>query len=1089
MRRLEMRRPITQVAKEVNALEMQGIPLTFRKKQELLYNQDVLNGKISVEEAYKKMLSTKTVTSFLTEKPSASLPELQTSAEPEQTSTQDTTILKNPEPVKEDADLNESVQMKYGGALPDLPKYQDGTSVFPKTTDKYGNTGTRVKLVGDIDQDTGKAYAAYAPEYSLPEVTVTGSKNDITNSAALQRWSKENDPIAYAARKGMSEAADYVAPALGLALAPAGAPLLGTGVRGLAAAGEATYGALAPYVSAAWNASLPGMSSIPGATVGNAINAGFATHGATHIVPDTKKFIKDPSLEKGLNVGMDALEMLPMVGPAVKGSAEILQASKSAGLKGRNFAAAKLLSSQLNKPLPKVQPKSSPIKRVDLIDKSTIGIKNDWAKALSESEYNQLLEDLYLVNEYEYNNPIVSWKNLRPASFYQELGNSASRRVEGGLVDSTGWYDEGMFFKDKFCPPGSECAKTANATASKIYTDLTGKAFNTEANAHNAWHMEDQMTRHGGKLVESSKDLKVGDRILMGNEVSQATEVPGYTADPSVRHAGTYIGLSKLGDTYYPVLLESGKNNPLYVNPLQNTFTGENTVKKILRAAQFQGTETGKGLVEKNLRYAFRDAPSIASYSSENKVAQGILDKANIHREKIKRIHDITNDEFDEIVNTLIGIGGQETKLQGSLPGSKLSKLKIQLQDGLTDIGLTAPIKRTINLGKKAANMASKSSKQKAGLPEYPGTSKIEMEAAKLSASENISFKDAVAQVKAQYQDKPKFTLSTIEPSKGIFRQKFQTTTDLVEGIGQDIKGKNSVENAIGLMAENFKKIKKLYPDATPRELMDLTTLMWNSPGKAKNKELVDFFLFKKNNPDPSRFNFDYVRKVNELKNRLINIHPKGEREPIFEFTRKGYPEIEYKTGGYLPKYQDGTPEILTDKNEYERRNRAYQAYSDSLAAYNDQRELFNLAQRSNWSSGSGRGNRVPLFNPLGLPIDTYEKAYNASVPLNQIVGGLPYSGRDQYKNIKPAGYLNQIDTQSGNAVKIFPFYKKPVQPVQPVIYRKPEPTMAIPRMEVEEKPEWFKQKRMIERMREYKKPEQPKRKYTAILQGVQGLQ
>ena len=210
MRRLEMRRPVTEVAKEVNALEMQGIPLTFRKKQELLYNQDVLNGKISVEEAYKKMLNTKTVTSFLTEKPSASLPELQTSTEPEQTFTQDTTILKSPEPVKENADLNESVQMKYGGSLPDLPKYQNGTSVFPKTTDKYGNTGTRVKLVSDIDQDTGKAYAAYAPEYSLPEVKVTGSKNDITNSAALQRWSKENDPIAYAARKSMGEAADNI---------------------------------------------------------------------------------------------------------------------------------------------------------------------------------------------------------------------------------------------------------------------------------------------------------------------------------------------------------------------------------------------------------------------------------------------------------------------------------------------------------------------------------------------------------------------------------------------------------------------------------------------------------------------------------------------------------------------------------------------------------------------------------------------------------------------------------------------------------------------------------------------------------------
>lgn len=193
------------------------------------------------------------------------------------------------------------------------------------------------------------------------------------------------------------------------------------------------------------------------------------------------------------------------------------------------------------------------------------------------------------------------------------------------------------------------------------------------------------------------------------------------------------------------------------------------------------------------------------------------------------------------------------------------------------------------------------------------------------------------------------------------------------------------------------------------------------------------------------------------------------------------------KKGGSLsdlPKYQNGTPETLTDKNEYERRNRAYENYSDSLKVYNDQKEIFNIAQRNNWSSGDGTGNRVPLFNPLGLPVNTYESAYDASVPLNQIVGGLQYSGRAQYGNIKPAGYLNQYDTRSGNAIKIFPFYKKPVQPVQPVIYRKPEPTMAIPKMEVEKKPEWFNQKRMIERMKEYKKPEQPKRKSTAKLYG-----
>ena len=89
---------------------------------------------------------------------------------------------------------------------------------------------------------------------------------------------------------------------------------------------------MAPYARSIWNynptAATTGLSAtaplaapsaaVPGATLGNAVTAGFATHGLTNIIPDTKEFIKDPSLMGGLNVGIDVLEMLPLVGPAAK---------------------------------------------------------------------------------------------------------------------------------------------------------------------------------------------------------------------------------------------------------------------------------------------------------------------------------------------------------------------------------------------------------------------------------------------------------------------------------------------------------------------------------------------------------------------------------------------------------------------------------------------------------------------------------------------------------------------------------------------------------------------------------------------------
>lgn len=96
-----------------------------------------------------------------------------------------------------------SPQYQNGGSI---PKYQNG---FPESTDEYGNTGVKTKLVSGTNQDTGKAYTAHAPLYSLPEVTVS-DKLDRTNPTAVKNWSEKHDPIAHAVRKGTDEAAEYI---------------------------------------------------------------------------------------------------------------------------------------------------------------------------------------------------------------------------------------------------------------------------------------------------------------------------------------------------------------------------------------------------------------------------------------------------------------------------------------------------------------------------------------------------------------------------------------------------------------------------------------------------------------------------------------------------------------------------------------------------------------------------------------------------------------------------------------------------------------------------------------------------------------
>lgn len=554
----------------------------------------------------------------------------------------------------------------------------------------------------------------------------------------------------------------------------------------------------------------------------------------------------------------------------------------------KNRKLSKLLSRELNKNnLPKPIYLQTLAPKLDPIARSTVNKENDFIDKFGKKDYKDFVSGLYQQNRTAYDNPIINFKSSKPTSKFPELGLPDKNKKSPYL------------FKDKYCKPGSPCAKTSNAVTNKVYTDITGDNFATNENAHNAWHLEDQITRHGGKNV-TQEQLKVGDRILIGNGVNESTTIPGYTEDPAVRHAAFFAGYYPVGKDYVPMLFESGRQNPMYMSPVNQSFVGNNTVKQIIRSKQFLGDTFGEALVDKNIRYAYRDKPSVATYTSNNKTVQSLITDAEPYRDVIKKTYDITNDEFDELLTSLIGIGAQETKLGIALSGSFPSKVKIKTQDYLESLGLSKPIKQTLNTYKNVVNkVTSKSSL----LPPYPGTSYVEMESAKLASELNIDFKEALNIVKAQYKPQSKKTLSTVEPSKGIFRQKFQTDEGKLAGFNE-LKGidKEELGNGMTQMAENYIKIKKTYPDADPRKLIDLTVLMWNSPGKAKNKELVDFYLFGKGNPDVSKFKFDYINKVNKYKDELINIHPQSS-ENYFEFLRGSYPEIQYKEGGQIDDY------------------------------------------------------------------------------------------------------------------------------------------------------------------------------------------
>ena len=99
--------------------------------------------------------------------------------------------------------------------------------------------------------------------------------------------------------------------------------------------------AAAPYATMIGNSlaadAVIGGNTIAGLNLGNAIGAGFATHGAMNIGPDISKWADRPSWENAESVGWDTLDMLPAVGPVSKTIGEGISATEKFAGKGFNY--------------------------------------------------------------------------------------------------------------------------------------------------------------------------------------------------------------------------------------------------------------------------------------------------------------------------------------------------------------------------------------------------------------------------------------------------------------------------------------------------------------------------------------------------------------------------------------------------------------------------------------------------------------------------------------------------------------------------------------------------------------------------------
>lgn len=461
--------------------------------------------------------------------------------------------------------------------------------------------------------------------------------------------------------------------------------------------------------------------------------------------------------------------------------------------------------------------------------------------------------------------------------------------------------------KLKYCPPGAACAESSNHIAQSIWNKLNPtEPYAYNENAADAWYTRDQMIKHGGELVyEGGKQpfykfdtnkLQIGDQVMMGpgsvTEYPNIDPVTGLLKEDGVRHRATIVGRNEKGQ---PLILESGLGGTLIPVPINNNLFysnhGNYGIHSIVRPRQFLGAE--EKIAERIFKNAQIDSPATIQFKSN------FGDKFfRNNQTELSHTLDMNADETAQIFRAVIGIGAQETKLNNRLSGSKLAKAKIALQNKLEEKNLTPIVKTGANAVKKVGNALTYFPNK--NLAAFPGSAQIEMEAYKLVNSGDFAdVKKAINHLySTKYNKPPKFTTNSTIPSKGMFKQKEVSSTGRNFGLKQENFANNEevqVRAAMGNLADMTKRIQKENPDYDFKKSLDLAILSWNSPSKAKNKELVDFYYHGIENPNPDKIKFDYLEKV---KSNMAKFAPitgvapkKGETRLTFTHRDGGFKE------------------------------------------------------------------------------------------------------------------------------------------------------------------------------------------------------
>lgn len=345
------------------------------------------------------------------------------------------------------------------------------------------------------------------------------------------------------------------------------------------------------------------------------------------------------------------------------------------------------------------------------------------------------------------------------------------------------------------------------------------------------------------KIIVDSYD-KEGTKIykLVDNGGGEDYRVQDYTEEELLNHYSKGYGMNYSG-------LIVHRYNP---NETTNRQKSRKAEHDILKGVNPHAKEYN---LETLPTYDFSENDPIQGKikSDKSQFADKLMNVYKKNYQRIGKSSNLPSAVLNKLAIAQIGIAGQESKF-----GTDEGTLKNLVPDALLDEART--LKSNISQQDNwIEDYYKKNSKDSSFKKQYPNYSDFEKKI-------NSEHADTGGRNKYFFLNSPR--------SKGVFQQKELSKTGnyLVED--KDLKDFDS--QAIGSLAlsiDNYHNLQKKYPKLTEDQLVDLTILSHNAPGKALVPEYVKYYLEHKD--------IDYVNKVRKNIPEYTEIKNKNQLQKV----------------------------------------------------------------------------------------------------------------------------------------------------------------------------------------------------------------